>query len=174
MMIADDAICFQPAELPRLFHYCTTGGTSPSCMVLNEVKGVIASDFHAPVQRCSAVGDVLGLVRKAQQGLLDSTKEAKAIVSAPPVWELRWSINRKLYRLYFSQRLDRKPEFIGLSFARKRIAATNVETNRLQNIDAKEAQRRFQEFEDRHWGHATQSKPCAYCNDRLRASDLWM
>lgn len=156
-------LCFQHADQPRLFHYCTTAGASPNCYVRNEVRSVISGDFSAPIQRYRAIGDILGLIGMAEQGDLDSKEQSKPIVSAPPIWELRWLIHGIPYRLYYTGTLNRKPELVGLRFTRKRIGSNTDETNEMQNQDAAIAQERYNSASSYNWGHYTKRKRCEYC-----------
>ena len=136
------SLCFQKAELPRIFHCCTSAPSAncPNCYVQNEIRTVIASDFPAPGAHFSAIGTILGRIQQAEQGNLDEddSDPVHKIVSEPDIWEIRWTLRGAPYRLYYAEELNSKPEF-------------------------KIAQERFENASKYHWGHDTDSKRCKFC-----------
>lgn len=174
MMIDErSSLCFQHAEQERLFHYCTTCGNSPVCLPLEELRSIAGADCRTRLQCAQFIGEILGLVSAAEKGDLDSSMDqTKPIVSEPPIRELRYSWRRQPYRLYYTESLERKPEFVGLSFTKKSIQGTTEEINQAQNGDAQEAQRRFREYRGCQWGHPTGRRACKYCNINQTVSGL--
>ena len=137
----------------------------PACLPLNELRSIAGLDCRGEIQRAGFIGEILSLVQAAETGDLDSSMEqTKPIVSEPSIRELRYSRRGQPYRLYYTESLERKPEFVGLSFTKKNVQGTPEEIRQAQNRDAREAQRRFREYARCQWGHSTGSRPCAYCN----------
>lgn len=171
--MAEQSVCFQLAERPRLFHCCTSAAASarPNCYVKDELKRVAAADFPAAGARYYMLGTILGLIRHAERGDLDAANPIQGqtsdpvhkIVSQPDIWELRWRIRGNPYRLYYSEDLSKRPDFVGLSFVRKQIDGTPEEIRLRQNQDAAEAQDRYRYAEHFQWGHDTNNKRCKYC-----------
>lgn len=161
------SLCFQKAELPRIFHCCTStpSANCPNCYVQNEIRTVIASNFPAPGAHFIAIGTILGRIQQAEQGNLDEddSDPVHKIVSEPDIWEIRWTLRGAPYRLYYAEELNRKPKFIALKFTKKWVDGSDEEIRAHQNGDAKIAQERFENASKYHWGHDTDSKRCKFC-----------
>lgn len=163
---ASKSICYKKATGCRSFHECTTANNA-TCFVHDEIRKAKMRLANVPAIELEM--RVEELIDGAKRGVLHRMSVekydtlAKPCARQPDIWELRirttWG---GLFRLYYSEKEDRDPEFVALCFQEKETSGRSdddIRTQQNQAIDI--AQERFSLYSNGNWGHV--AKSCQYC-----------
>lgn len=162
----ESSLCYKPSSNEYHFHKCATGNSnSPVCFVDNDIKAMSCrlglTDFSVLIRNVKLVIDD---VEKGSLPKTDSRFDSlvKPCVTQPDIWELRWNIWGKHFRMYYSEDGGRIPEFVALSFTEKATEGlSDDEIKDKQNKAIETAQERFTDYEGLQWGHVESG--CQYC-----------
>jgi hypothetical protein len=89
----------------------------------------------------------------AALGQLDDEDVAK-VSSDPDMWELRFPIQERIYRVYIAEPASHPNNLIALRFHEKLILPTQTEIDDAQNAEIGRATVRFRAGLALNWGHA--------------------
>lgn len=157
------SICYKSATSPRAFHKCTTQNRK-RCFVDEDVNRVTLTMDYFDGK------DLRRLIKKyvdsAKTGDLqelpsDLDNLATPCTTQPDIWEMRIDRNRDLFRLYYSEKEGRDPEFVALAFGKKEIKGSSEEIRDTQNGSIKAAQERYNLYSSLRWGHV--DRRCEFC-----------
>lgn len=163
---AKSSLCYKQSSNEYHFHKCTTANPNNTvCFVEEDLNAMSYSlgltDFS------TLMNNVKLIIDDVKKGSL--VKEdprfgplVKPCATQPDIWELRWEIWDRHFRMYYSEDGDRIPEFVALSFTEKAtegLSDTQIKNN--QNNAIATAQQRFNNYGSLRWGHAEQG--CRYC-----------
>lgn len=119
----------------------------------------------APKQTATAlahlVGEVLGRIRAAMDGMLADGDLLEPVQMDPLLWEVKWKLKKQgEFRLYHAEPLT-NPDFVALRFHQKDVSSRDDKTIRaLQNVEIAAAGQRHQDGLPASWGHR---RGCANC-----------
>lgn len=162
---AGGSLCYKKAERCRSFHECTTANNS-KCFVREEIEKAEMKLANVPALELEM--RIEELIDGAKKGDLHRMEDrydtlAKPCARQPDIWELRirtrWG---GIFRLYYSEKEDRDPEFVALHFQEKETTGkSDKEIWTRQNSAIDLAQERFDLYADGNWGHV--ARGCQYC-----------
>ncbi|MEF2977280.1 hypothetical protein [Subtercola sp. YIM 133946] len=105
------------------------------------------------IQKHALYAEISSVMQLAQEGGLTPQDEVKKIAQDPVLWELRWNVDGKQYRLYHAEPSSDLSILVSLRFHLKDTSGDPLSVTARQNGEIQRAILRYHDPDNTLWGN---------------------